>query len=80
MINDYNLAEVDALGQPLHPLLSEDEARRADLIALIDFNLSLTIAERVQKHNELARFAERVQRVVAKRYGRKVEIQVVGLA
>ena len=73
MNNDHNnLAEVDALGQPLHPHLLEEEARRADLTALIEFNLTLTPAERIRKHNELVGFVERVQRVAAKRYGARL--------
>jgi hypothetical protein len=79
MPNISDLSEVDALGQPLHPP-SEDEAREADMRALIEFNLTLTPAERLRRHCELMNFFQRVQRVAAKRYRRKIDIQVIGLA
>lgn len=79
-MNDYTDPEkYDALGQPL-VLPSEEEAREADLRALLEHNLTLTPAERFRKHDGLRTFFMRVERIAARRYGRKVEIQVTGLA
>jgi hypothetical protein len=79
-MDDYTDPEkYDALGQPL-VLPSEEDARQADLVALIEHNLTLTPAGRLQKHFELMNFFLRMKRVAAKRYGRKIDIQVTGLS